>query len=154
MCKTETLSNWGHIILGLGFYQSAVDEVQACPWRIPISSRHWQLKQSATMILPSVVIEINDFFRARSYWSRPLAARMASMTSLDDPFDPGFLLPSGKYRRRYFRFFKALWKESWVDGLMMISALPMRRGLRAIDEKPSKVRSVVLRLGARCRDLL
>ena len=79
MCKTETLSNWGHIILGLGFYQSAVDEVQACPWRIPISSRHWQLKQSATMILPSVVIEINDFFRARSYWSHPLAARMASV---------------------------------------------------------------------------
>lgn len=79
---------------------------------------------------------------------------MALMTSLDGPLGPGFLPPRGEYRRRYFRFFKALWKESRVDGLMMIADRTSRRGFRNSDRKPRRVRSWVVKLGARCLDLL
>ena len=81
-----------------------------------------------------------------------------SNNGLDDffggPFGPGFLPPRGEYRRRYFRFFSALWKWSRVEGLMMIADLSSRRGFRKSDRKPRTVRSCVDRLGARCRDLL
>lgn len=76
------------------------------------------------------------------------------MTSFDGPFGLGFLPQWGEYISRYFRFFSALWKESRVDGLMMIADLAIRRGLRNGDKKPSSVRSRFHRLGARWRDLL
>ena len=66
----------------------------------------------------------------------------------------GFLPPLGEYRRRYFRFFRALWNESRVEGLMIIAALTIRMGSRNNDQKPSRARSWVERFGARSLALL
>ena len=38
--------------------------IEWCSWRIPISSCHWQLNQTATMLLPPVVTDSNDLFIA------------------------------------------------------------------------------------------
>ncbi len=73
---------------------------------------------------------------------------MALMTSPDGPLGPGFLPPPGEYSSRYLRFFTALWNESRVEGLMIIAALTIRMGFRNNDQKPSKARSCVERLGA------
>jgi len=37
---------------------------------------------------------------------------------LDGPFGPGFPPPPGEYSSRYFRFFRVLWNDSSVEGLM------------------------------------
>jgi len=74
---------------------------------------------------------------------------MASMMSLDGPFGSGFLPPQGENSSRYSRFFRALWNDSRVEGLMIIADLTMRLGFMNIDQKPSRARSRVERLGSR-----
>jgi len=85
---------------------------------------------------------------------RRFISTMASMTSLEGPFGPGFLPPPGEYSSRYFRSFRALWNENRVEGLMIIAALTMRLGFRNNDQKPRRIRSRVERFGARCLGLL
>ena len=76
------------------------------------------------------------------------------MISLDGPFGPGFPPPPGEYSSQYFRFFRALWKFSRVEGLVIMAALTIRFGFRNNDQKPSRVQSWVERFGALCLDRL
>lgn len=84
---------------------------------------------------------------------RRFSSTIALITSFAGPFGPGFLHPRDQYSRRYFRCFSALWKFSRVDGLM-IAVLAIRLGFKNKNKKPRRVRSWLVRLGARCRDLL
>ena len=65
------------------------------------------------------------------------------------PLDLASCPPLGENSSRYFRFFRALWNDSSVEGLMIIADLTMRLGFMNIDQKPSRARSWVERLGAR-----
>jgi len=83
-----------------------------------------------------------------------LSLACPTVVSHDGPFGPGFLPPRGEYRNRNFRFFRALWNESRVEGLMIIAALPIRLEFRNNDQKPGRARSWVERFGARSLALL
>jgi hypothetical protein len=67
---------------------------------------------------------------------------------------PGFPCLIDEYSSRYFRFFSMSWNFKSVDGLRMTAARLMWCGLRNSDQKPSSIRSIAVRLGARCRDRL
>ncbi len=59
------------------------------------------------------------------------------------------LPPKGENTSWYFHFFRALWNDSRVEGLMIVADLTMRLGFMNFDQKPSRPRSSVERLGAR-----
>ena len=69
------------------------------------------------------------------------------MSFLDGPFGQGLRPPLDENSSRYFRFFGALLKRSRVDGLMMMADPAIGRGLRKSDQKRSRARSRVVRLG-------
>ena len=75
---------------------------------------------------------------------RRFISTMALMSSPDGPFGFGFLPSRGEYRRRYFRFFNALWNESRVDGLMMTADLSRHLGFRNQESGPVMTGSPII----------
>ena len=49
----------------------------ACPWRIPNSSSDRKVKQTTTVLLPSVIIDIHHLSAYGTYGCRAILARMS-----------------------------------------------------------------------------
>jgi len=77
---------------------------------------------------------------------------MASMSSLDGPFGPGFRPRFGEKRMRYFRFLRVWWKFNRIEGFSTIAERITRVGCMNRVHNPATKRSDARRLGALCRE--
>ena len=77
---------------------------------------------------------------------------IASMSSLEGLFGPGLPLRLDENSRWYFRFLRARWRFSKVDGFSAIAGRIRRAGYMNRAHYPATRRSDALRLGARWCD--